>query len=468
MTVKLVPIDSITINRNERQRRDLGDLTSLQTSLSLIGQLNPITVTSDLILTAGERRYTAATNLGWDTILVHIRDEEPTETQRLIELEENLERSELEWKDQAMAFLDLHTILSERNERWSLDRTATWMGKSKAYVSKQITLATALAEGDAFVCAADRSSVAYNYLVRKLEREQADDEDKLADMLGIGTPAKATPQTSADHNPGRIDGLSEGRVDDQLEPDRADLGGDDLSGELDLSLPEPEHPFINADFSAWHPTYTGPKFNFIHCDFPYGIDVEKHHGSGSSFEGYADSRDVYFNLLEELSAFTETHVSPSAHLLFWYAFRYHGETVDALERMGWKVQERPLIWYRSDNSGVLPDPKRGPRWVYETALMATRGDRPVVQAVSNLIPFPNQKSIHKSEKPVNMLHHFFRMFVDSSTVMIDPTAGSGNAVATCEHMGAKSALGIEMNKDFYEAAIAQYLKDKAMFRKFGD
>jgi len=98
--------------------------------------------------------------------------------------------------------------------------------------------------------------------------------------------------------------------------------------------------------------------------------------------------------------------------------------------------------------------------VYETCIMASRGDRPIVQPVANTVSHPNVKEIHKSEKPVNMLHHFFRMFVDESTRMIDPTMGSGNAVYLAEGMGAKSALGLERDPEFLKAATASYNKRK--------
>jgi hypothetical protein len=35
--------------------------------------------------------------------------------------------------------------------------------------------------------------------------------------------------------------------------------------------PKSEIPIITADFCEWVQTYAGPKFNFFHCDFPYGI-----------------------------------------------------------------------------------------------------------------------------------------------------------------------------------------------------
>lgn len=438
MTTKLIPISSITVAKQDRQRKDLGDLSGLMASFNRVGQINPITVTPDLILIAGERRFTAATNLGWDMIKATILDEIPTEKQRLIELEENVERSDLPWMDHCLAILDLHNLLSSQEPEWTMGKTAKYTGQATSTISTRIAVANEIINGDKFVCEAPRFSVALNYVYRKQERALAGNKDALEEMLSPSVAPK---------------------------PAQLFIPLD----EPELSLPDEPSPFIVpeapiecANFHEFAKTYTGPKFNFLHCDFPYGINVEKHNGAGTSFEGYDDSRDVYFDLLETLQSFGQSHVADSAHLLFWYAFRYHQETVDALTSFGWKVHERPLIWHRSDNSGVLPDPKRGPRWVYETALMASRGDRPVVQAVSNLIPHPNTKELHKSEKPIPMLSHFFRMFVDSSTVMLDPTCGSGNSVIAAKRMGAKSVLGLELNPDFQQIAVQNYLKQMTL------
>jgi DNA modification methylase len=59
-------------------------------------------------------------------------------------------------------------------------------------------------------------------------------------------------------------------------------------------------------------------------------------------------------------------------------------------------------------------------------------------------------------KPKEVLKHFFKMFVDEYTVMLDPTCGSGNAVIVAEEMGASHALGIEKDSEFYSQAVAGY------------
>ena len=61
-----LPIDSIIIG--ERHRRDLGDIAELAASIAEVGLLQPIAVTFDGHLIAGERRLRAVELLGWKTI----------------------------------------------------------------------------------------------------------------------------------------------------------------------------------------------------------------------------------------------------------------------------------------------------------------------------------------------------------------------------------------------------------------
>src|SRR5690606_36396537 len=136
--------------------------------------------------------------------------------------------------------------------------------------------------------------------------------------------------------------------------------------------------------TEWRRDDSGPRFNLIHCDFPYGVKADKHNqGAAAAFGGYADDPDVYWQLLATLERAMENVVAESAHLIFWFSMDYYQRTLDALSGMGWSVNPFPLIWHKSDNTGILPDPSRGPRRIYETALFASRGDRKIVGAVGN-------------------------------------------------------------------------------------
>lgn len=85
-----------TIKVGERHRKDLGDIPSLAVSISKVGLLNPITVTSEGLLIAGHRRLEACKHLGWRLIQCVVADDLKSAIARLTaERDENTERKEM-------------------------------------------------------------------------------------------------------------------------------------------------------------------------------------------------------------------------------------------------------------------------------------------------------------------------------------------------------------------------------------
>jgi ParB-like chromosome segregation protein Spo0J len=66
----ILPIAAIRVSR--RRRRDFGDLNSLAGSIADLGLLQPLVVTPDHRLVAGERRLRAVRQFGWETVAVHV------------------------------------------------------------------------------------------------------------------------------------------------------------------------------------------------------------------------------------------------------------------------------------------------------------------------------------------------------------------------------------------------------------
>src|SRR5262245_65884872 len=88
--------------------------------------------------------------------------------------------------------------------------------------------------------------------------------------------------------------------------------------------------------------------------------------------------------MEGLAFTTQNLTTSQCHLMFWFAMRKGSKrlyemTCTRLERMGWDINPLPLIWMKSDGAGIIPDPERGPRQIYETCLFGSRGDRKIVQ-----------------------------------------------------------------------------------------
>lgn len=431
---KSVDIDTIIVDRPVRQRRVLTDLDDLAKSIETIGLINPPVVDENLRLIAGERRLTACRDiLGWTMIPVQFAEDCSEAELQLIELEENVKRTDLTWQDQCRAVNNYHKLRLADDTAWTASKTAKALGMRDMDVSDRRAIAEALDKGQKLVVDADRYSTARNIV----KRNQARAKDSEINSIGY------TPSTD---------------LDEDVEDFEADL--DNLDFELDIEeVVTISSPFANIDFTEWAKDYSGVKFNFIHCDFPYGVNANKHAlGASKEFGGYEDTPEVYWQLIQTLADSMDNLVAESAHMMFWFSMDFYTETKELLTNMGWTVNPFPLVWHKTDNSGIMPDPQRGPRRIYETAFFCSRGGRYVVQPVANTKGHANTKEIHMSEKPIAMLEHFFRMFVDENTLMLDPTMGSGNAVIAAENLGAGVYLGLERDEDFYSAAHDAYVK----------
>jgi hypothetical protein len=220
---------------------------------------------------------------------------------------------------------------------------------------------------------------------------------------------------------------------------------------------EPES-ILTTDFTDWALGDSPWRFNLIHCDFPYGIGADDfNQGGARAHGGYEDTPEAWQKLMMALEITTKTMTAPSCHLMFWFAMRkadmrLYEWTCRQLENIGWDINPQPLIWMKSDGAGILPDPERGPRQIYETCLFGAKGDRKIVRAVANAYSAPTVRERHMSEKPEPMLRHFFGMLCDENTIMLDPTCGSGSSLRAAESLGAKYVLGLEINKDYANLA----------------
>lgn len=433
------PLDQITVDREARQRRDLSGIDELANSLKQIGLINPIVIERSGNLRAGERRYTAAQRLGWTHIPVQFVEDLDEAALQLLELEENIRREALDWKDECLAIERYHKLRSTEDE-WNIDKTSEALGVSPTTVSNKLAVAAELAAGNARVLEAPKYTVARGIVDRARQRRES------SALAGVAATIRGEGNNS--------EGLRGGDGGANGNGDAEGPGTSTSEAQNPSNEGRQEAPIICADFVAWQKAYVGEPFNFIHCDFPYGVNADKHaQGAASSFGGYEDSPKVYWNLIDALKEGMENVVAESAHLMFWFSMDYYHLTLERLRDMGWSVDPFPLIWWKSDNSGILPDPSRGPRRVYETCFFGSRGDRKIVRAVSNLFGAPNLKSLHMSEKNITMLTKFMGMFVDEYSRILDPTCGSASALKAGRDLGANYVLGLEKNEEF--AAIAK-------------
>lgn len=412
-------LSEIKIDRQDRQRKEIVT-DDLKPSISLYGVLNPIIITRDRVLVAGERRYTASLQLGLPDIPVRFLDTLSTAETIIIELEENIKRKGLSWKEEVDAVNKVHNLYLQNDPTWNLTRTSEVLGMSISAVSRYIAVSAVVDSPK--VSAASTMQQAIN-IVEKTKKREAD--RTVNDIMESLSPKKETPEA-----------------------------------------PKPQdQTLLLGNFLEWARTYDGQPFNFIHCDFPYGINVFASDSSGRrTAETYDDSEDVYWALLDTLCKHRDSIMSYNAHMMFWFSMEHYEATLKFFQQNApdLVVQKFPLVWFKSDNVGIVPDAKRGPRRVYETALILSRNDRHVFKVVANTYASPTDRLYHPSTKPEPMLRHFFQLFVDEHTRMLDPTCGSGSSIRAAESMNAAKVLGIESSEEHFKNAETALRKFRAL------
>ncbi len=473
-----------------RQRREVTLDEDFLASVKRWGVLQPIICKRSGELWIGERRFRASEALQLPDIPVRYVEDLPRSELRMLELEENLRRSELPWRDECLAMAELHALwkaeASERGLEWTYKQSEERLGTGYK-VAVILRVARELAAANPRLAAATNIRAAYNICTRLDERTaEAVLEDigyATSELTGFSEALDeiASEQESSD---GGVEGHAAHSGSEEIRGSRgtewkagsspaiAGSGNKALARQAGIESGPSEAvrrtavlpSVLHCDFLQWARTYAGPRFNFVHCDFPYGKGIFRGEwgGSGDSEFQYEDTDEVYWRLVECLCEHRERLLTPSAHLMFWLDAdiqRQH-ETIERFRELAPDLifQPRALVWLKSDNVGIAPDPQRGPRWITEIALMASRGDRKLLQPLANGYPAPTARHLHPSTKPEPMLRHFFRMFVDSTTRMLDPTCGGGSSLRAAESLGAASVLGLEKDEG-YAASAAKALRE---------
>ena len=298
------------------------------------------------------------------------------EEAKIIELEENLKRVDLPWRDEVLAIAQLHNLYTTSNAAQTQAETARQLSLVPTRVAEVLRVARDINNPRIASTASVRQ--AYNVLARADERATA---DAVNDIIDAGADIFANVRApGAGGGTGGADGAQ--RMGDVPTGGAGPSMGNGPTPTATPHVPTalPSDSILLADFAQWASTYNGPSFNLIHCDFPYGVGVFGGDMSGrQSQQTYTDTPERYEGLIATLCSHLPKLMSHSAHLMFWLTADVHiqHKTIELFRRLAPSLLFRPmpLIWHKTDNVGILADPKRSPRHVYETALVASQEDR---------------------------------------------------------------------------------------------
>lgn len=167
-----VEINSIIVNRDERQRQRLIEeqLEELANSVAAVGLIHPVVLTRERVLVSGERRLDACRRLGWTHISAQYTDELDPKRLQLLEYEENIRRVDLTADEQCRALVSFHELNIQLDPTWNQNKTADALHKSKSALSNDLRVAYAHVGGDKQICAAPTMSAKRRILARRDER----------------------------------------------------------------------------------------------------------------------------------------------------------------------------------------------------------------------------------------------------------------------------------------------------------
>ena len=235
------------------------------------------------------------------------------------------------------------------------------------------------------------------------------------------------------------------------------------------SQPSLAETILHENFLEWAPAYSGPKFNFLHCDFPYGINpFSGQQGRAAHPSIYEDSEKTYLDLLDCLCLNLSKIMLVSSHIMFWYSDKLKEKTLSIFKalcpQLTWIVF--PLIWIkiRQRRDRPLITVILLAISTSTSLLLGSLGSRPLVQVKADAYSAQSDPRLHPSCKPESVLRHFFSMLVDENTRLLDPTCGSGSALRAAESLQAQAVVGLESDFEYCETA-RKALKDSRTLRE---
>lgn len=404
----MIPIDMVRIG--DRVRSDKGDIDSLAARIKEKGLVQPITITQDYSLVAGERRLLAHQALGLSHIEAIIRKTSDEIDLREVELIENIARKDMTWQEIAKGEKALFELKAKQG-KWNQRKQAEMLEQSQMTTSRMIQMADAL-ETMPELGNFRTYEEAYKEL-KKLE------EDLVVSRLR---------SKAAMENPSRAGAIKWAK----------------------------DHYRVGDAFKGME----GCRDNLVHfaeIDPPYGVELDKRKSRNSkkNMEEYNEvDRDEYVGFYERTASEVFRILRADSFAVFWFGWDWYGDIRQILLDAGFKVPTIPAIWTKG-NSGQVASPDTTLASCHEPFWLARKGKpklaKPGRGNVFAFDPVPSAHKIHPTERPIDLMQEILSTILFPGSNIMVPFLGSGvtlRAAYSLTHMGFGWDLSEENKKKF--------------------
>lgn len=458
----IIPSSSLSIPDNRHRKSfDPQKIAELADSIERHGLLYPLTVRPDsaqpdqFILIAGERRlramkilhkegiefYHANEKLSQGQVPVLTMQDIPQEEAYEIELEENILRTDLTWKEHCLAVKQLHEFQVAINPTWTLTDTAEKLSGKRSKNTGNVSYRIALAEelDNPAIAQATNLSQAFSIL-RKLYEQDFTAAIGAATLVGQASASVLTTQRK----------VSSEAID--------------LEKEETPVLEDINHRLLYGDCIKLMQTFEEESFDCILTDPPYGYGAEQFKAQTTLRHTYDDEggdswQKLMLDFLWEASRVTK----PQAHMYIFCSLEGWNKLRNILKLMGeenekryWDIWPRPLIWVK--DKGFPAKARYGPEYTYECILYANKGQKEVRVVRRDTLSHPTVKSskgkIHAAQKPVELYADLLSRSCGIGDSVLDPFVGSGTVFEAAKQLSL-IAYGIELDEKMCNIARAR-------------
>jgi DNA modification methylase len=410
------------INIGERARSDYGDISALAASIQRYGLLHPIVIDDKNNLIAGERRLRAHIKLGKTEIEVKKFSELSDIDKKEIELEENIQRKELNWQELVLAKLSLHELRQQMygtrtghtgGEGWGQGDTALALDMSEGSVSQDLKLAKAIR----------------NFPELMKEKTKSNAFKKYKHMESVLLRQELNKRRTRDVTPNIICGLAE------------------------------------VECAKW----ADESFDFFITDPPYGQDLDKKSDTGKTVSGvtYEDDPYLIMDMLRKVVKELYRALKPDRHMIIAFSMVHYVKLKQLLEDAGFTVDPTPLIWNKE--SGSSPSNGEFFPYAYEPAFWCLKGRRGINSTACNMFTYkrvPAEHKYHPLERPQGLLVAWIEAVSFPGEKGGDPFGGGGSLMEACMTTGRECVI-VEKDEANYSTIVSRYeeLKEKMQGKK---
>ena len=389
----------------QRKKFDEAKLAELREGILANGLLQAIVLRvegDDFFLVAGERRLRAITDI-WELngtffhnsqavfpgcIPYTTLGELPELEAREAEYEENAQREDLTWQEDAAATQELMTLRTMRAER---------EGKPAPTVAAIAQEVRGSAEGINHETTRKQLIVA-----RYLQDEDVAKAPSLKEAMKV------------------------------LQKKEQVAKNQQLAATVGQNFKASSHILHHGDSQSWLQGQLSDSFDVILTDPPYGMGADEFGDSGGKAEGahfYADSPEVWNQIMSWFPGESFRISKPDAAA---YVFCDPDKFLELRSRMdeaGWRCFRTPLIWFKP-SAYRAPWPDAGPQRKYEFILYAVKGQRKVNHLAGDVLTYqPDTNLGHMAQKPVALYEDLLKRSARPGDQVLDPFAGTGPVIA---------------------------------------